>query len=539
MPHARFQPPLRATRRSFHAATAALALAASLAFAAPAAHAQEKVLRIVPEADLKILDPIWTTAFVTRNHGYMVYDTLFGVDNEGHVHPQMVDKHSVSADGRSWSFTLRSGLAFHDGAPVTAEDVVASLQRWGQKDGLGQKMFAAMDKLEAVDAKTLRMSFKAPFAMVLEALSKPSGVPPFIMPKRVAQTPVDKQIDDATGSGPYVFKKDEYRPGEKVVYLKNATYVPRSEAPAGTAGGKNVYVDRVEWIILKDAQTQVNALSKGEVDVIQWVPAEQFKTLSDDPGVALENAIPRGSFAVHLNHLVPPFDNPKIAQAALMAVDQEALMRAQIVHKALYSACTSIFPCGSQYASTNTSYFTGKPQFEKARALLKEAGYDGKPIVLLYPADFAVLNKFPPVMAALLKQAGFNVDMQSMDWPTLVARRAKKEPADKGGWNLFITGWGLADNMNPLFFAPMTGNGEKGWFGWTTDDKLEALKGEFMAAGEVGKRKAIAEQIQKQVYDTAILAPLGEYKYLTAVRKGVVSGVVQAPVNVFWNMKKQ
>jgi len=497
-----------------------------------------KVLRMVPEADLKILDPIWTTAFITRSHGYMVYDTLYGVDVNGKVHPQMAERHSVSADGKVWTITLREGLQFHDGAPVTAEDVVASLSRWGQKDGLGQKMFALLDKIEAVDAMTFRMSFRTPFGMVLEALSKPSAVPPFIMPKRVAQTPADQQINDTTGSGPFIFKKDEYRPGEKVVYVKNAKYVPRSEEPSGTAGGKRVYVDRMEWIILKDAQTQVNALSKGEIDIIQWVPTEQYTALKENPDVELENALPKGSFAVHLNHHIPPFDNPKIARAALMAVDQEALMRAQIVHKGLYQPCASIFPCGSQYASTNTGYFTGKPQFQKAKALLEEAGYDGKPIVLLYPADFAVINKFPPVMAQLLKQAGFKVDMQSMDWPTLVSRRAKKDPVDKGGWNMFITGWGIADNMNPLFWAPMTGNGEKGWFGWTKDDRLEDLKREFMLTTDEAKRKELAEAIQLQVYQTGILAPLGENRPLTAVRKGV-TGLLKSPVNVFWNIKKQ
>lgn len=521
-------------------------LAASLMLAAAActaghALAQDagKVLRMVPEADLKILDPIWTTAFITRSHGYMVYDTLYGVDEQGKVHPQMVDRHTTSADRLTWTFTLRKGLAFHDGAAVTSDDVIASLNRWGQKDGLGQKMFALVDKLEAVDAGTFRLSFKSPFGMVLEALSKPSGVPPFIMPRRVALTPPDKQIDDTTGSGPYIFKKDEYRPGERAVYVKNARYVPRGEAPSGTAGGKHVYVDRMEWLILKDAQTQANAITKGEIDIIQWVPTEQYTTLKENPAVDLENAIPKGSFALHLNHHVPPFDNPKIAQAAIMAMDQEALLRAQIVHRGLYQPCTALFSCGSTYSSTKTGYFTGKPQFEKARALLKEAGYDGKPIVLLYPADFAVINKFPPVMAALLKQAGFNVDMQSMDWPTLVARRAKKEPADKGGWNAFLTGWGIADNMNPLFWAPMTGNGEKGWFGWTKDDRLEQLKSEFMVTSDEAKKKELAEAIQLQVLETGILAPVGEYRPLTAVRKGVVTGLLKAPVNVFWNIKKQ
>jgi len=488
---------------------------------------------------LKVLDPIWTTAFVTRTHGYMIYDTLFGVEANGKVAPQMVDTYSVDADGKNWTFTLRKGLAFHDGQPVTADDVIQSLKRWGQRDALGQKMFAALDRMEAVDELTVKMQFKEPFGMVLEALSKPSSNPPFIMPKRVAQTPANTQIDDTTGSGPYIFKADEFRPGEKVVYVKNDKYVPREEPPSGTAGGKHVYVDRVEWLIIKDAQTQANALANGEVDLVEWVPAEQYATLKANPKIEMTMPVPKGSYALHLNHFVPPFDNPKIAQAAFLSLNQAALMRAQLVNEDLYNACVSIYPCDSAYASTDTGYYTGKPQFEKAKQLLKEAGYDGKPIVLMNPSDLPLLNKFPPVLAQLLKQGGFNVDMQSMDWPSLVARRAKKDAPENGGWNMFVTGWGASDTMNPLYFAPLTGNGEKGWFGWATDDKLEQLKAEFLATMDEGKRKELAHAIQLRVYEIGLFAPLGESQNVTAVRKGVVSGLVSSPVGVFWNIKKQ
>jgi peptide/nickel transport system substrate-binding protein len=219
-----------------------------------------------------------------------------------------------------------------------------------------------------------------------------------------------------------------------------------------------------------------------------------------------------------------------------MAVSQEALMRAQMVSKDLYNTNPSFYPTGTPYWSDKTSYFTGRPQFEKARALLKEAGYKNEPVVVLYPANFAVLNKFPPVLAALLKQAGFNVDLQSMDWPTLVARRAVK--TQQGGWNAFITGWNIPDTINPMFYAPITGNGEKGWFGWPTDGLLEKLKGEFLAATTEAERKTLAASIQERVYDAGILAPIGEYKQLTAIRKGVVTGIVTSPVGVFWGISK-
>ncbi|HYD75045.1 ABC transporter substrate-binding protein [Ramlibacter sp.] len=523
----------------FRSPFARASCAALLALAAVTASAQDtsKVLRMVPQTDLKILDPIWTTAFVTRDHGYMVYDTLFGVNVGGQPQPQMVDKYTASADAKVWNFTLRKGLVFHDGKPVTAADVVASLNRWGQRDSLGQRMLAAMDKMEAVGDDAFRMTFKQPFGLVLEALSKPSGSPAFIMPKRVADTPADKQIDDYTGSGPYVFKKDEFRPGEKVVYLKHKGYVPRSDSPSGTAGGKHVYVDRVEWIILKDAQTQSNAITSGEVDLLSWMPPEHYSTLRTNPKLETVQPTFAGSYYLHLNHHIPPFDNPKIAKAAVLAVNQEALLRGQMVFRDLYRTCATIYPCNSPLA-TQPKWYTGKPKFEEARQLLKEAGYDGTPIVLMHPADFTLLNKLPPVMAQLLQQAGFKVELQSMDWPTLLMRRAKKDPVDKGGWNAFMTGWGGSDTLNPMFFAPLTGNGEKGWFGWNKDDRLEALKGAFTASTDAAERKRLAAEIQERALETGLFAPLGETNNLTVIRRGVVSGVLLAPVNVFWNIKK-
>ncbi|WP_213952889.1 ABC transporter substrate-binding protein [Variovorax sp. dw_954] len=497
-----------------------------------------KVLRMVPQSDLKILDPIWTTAFVTRNHGYNVYDTLFGVDINGKVSPQMVSDYNSSADGKTWTFTLREGLAFHDGKPVTSADVIQSIKRWAQRDALGQKMMMAMSSMDAKNDKTFVLTFKEPFGMVVEALAKPSANPPFIMPKAVADTPADQQISSTVGSGPYIFKTDEYRPGEKVVYIKNTKYVPRKEPASGTAGGKVVYVDRLEWVVLNDAQTQVNALTNGEVDMLEISPPDQYATLKANPKIELGKQVPSASFALHLNRMVPPFNNAKIAQAAFLAVNQEALLRAQMISKDLYKPNPSIYPLGSTYWSDKTSYFTGKPQFEKAKALLKEAGYKNEPIVLMYPSNFTSLNKLPPVMAALLKQAGFNVDMVSMDWPTLVARRAVKKPAAEGGWNAFITAWSVADNMNPMFFAPMTGNGEKGWFGWTTDEPLEKLKGEFLAASTEEQRKPLATAIQERVLDAAVYAPIGEWTLYSALRKDVVTGLVPSPVGVFWGLKK-
>ena len=473
------------------------ALTAALMLAAPAW--AETVLKVVPHADLKVLDPVWTTAFVTRHHGYMIYDTLFGLTQKGEIKPQLVDTYTASPDNLHYSFTLREGLKFSDGTPLTTKDVIASIKRWGARDNLGAKLLAAAEKLEAKDDRTFTLDFKKPFGMVLDAFSKPSSIPLFVMPEKVAQTDPFKQITDMTG--------------------------------------KHVYVDELDWVILRDAQTVANAIEKGEVDVVEMVPNEQYSVLKKNPDIQLLNQTGKQSAMLHLNHAIPPFNNPKIAQAALMAINQAALQRAQIVHKELWNTCTSIYPCGSLYASDKTDYFTGKPQFKRAQELLKEAGYDGTPVVLMLPADMPSLNKYPPVMAELLRRAGFKVDLQSMDWATLVTRRTKSSPVSEGGWNGFITFWNQADTFNPLFFAPLTGSGLKGWFGWTDDPKLEALKDEFVGTSDLAKRKELAEGIQLRVMDSGVYGMLGEAKPIIALRKNI-SGLVEAPISVFWGLKK-
>lgn len=505
--------------------------------ATTAAADNEKVLKIVPQADLKILDPVWTTALVTRSHGYMIYDTLYGMDEAGAIHPQMVESEEVSDDMRVWTFTLRDGLAWHDGAPVTALDIVASVKRWGQRDNFGKQMYAAMDTIEALDDKTFRLTFQEPFGMVKDGFAKPSTSPLFIMPERIANSPADQPVTEYIGSGPFIFDESGYRPGERVLYLKNEDYKPRSEPASGLAGGKHVYVDKVEWVILRDIQAQINALSRGEIDLIEQLPADHYASVADNPDLEVVMTTPHGIAATVFNHLVPPFNNQKVRQAAIMALNQQAMLRAQAVHQDLYRECVSIVPCESQLASDDALYFTGKPQFEEAKRLLEEAGYDGTPVVVLHPTDLAAITKFPQVYAQLLRHAGFTVDLQSMDWATMQSRRQMKTPVDEGGWSIFITNVGAADIINPLFNPFMTGSGERGFLGWPTDEQTETLKKQYVAAATEEERKRVTEELQKRTYDAGIYGPVGEIAYPSAIRKGI-SGVLKGPANVFWNIQK-
>ena len=505
----------------------------------PAVAQAEKVLRIAPHSNLVILDPVWTTAYITRNHGYMVYDTLFGTDEHGAVKPQMVDKWQVSRDRRLWTFTLRDGLAFHDGAPVTSEDVIASLERWGKRDAMGGKLMSFVEAMETVDARTFRMRLREPYGLVLESLGKPGSNVPFIMPKRVAATPADRQIDDYTGSGPFVFKRDEWRPGEKIVYVKNPNYRPRGEPPSGTAGGKVAKVDRVEWVVIKDPQTQANALLNGEIDLIEAPAHELYPMLRASPDVRIAEVNPGGFQAVlRFNHLQPPFDDPKVRRAAMAALNQEDFLRVQVGQRDMYRTCFSVYPCRSPLATTAGMDFIAKPDMKRAQQLLRESGYRGETVVLMQPTDLAVIAKLPVVATQLLRQAGFKVDMQAMDWQTLLARRAKKDPPQQGGWNVFLTVWTSSDVADPVVNQPLMASCDKAWFGWPCDEELEKLRDAYARAGSASERKKIARQVQLRAMQIGTHVPLGEYVFPVAARSNV-DGFVTGYFLVAWNLDKK
>lgn len=519
-------------------AVSAISLAVALLAPMSSAHAQAKTLKVVPHANLTVLDPVWTTAFITRNHGYMIYDTLFGTDLQGNVKPQMVDKWNVSKDNLLWTFTLRDGLEFHDGKAVNSEDVVASLKRWGSRDSFGGALMRSVDAWGTPDAKTFTIKLKTPFGVMLDALGKPSSNVPFIMPARIAATPGTEQIKEHIGSGPYKFNPADFKPGERVIYTKNDKYKPRSEVANGTTGGKVVNVDRVEWVIIRDPQTQFNALVAGEVDIVEQPAFEQYASLKTQKDIQIFDMSPAGTqFIFRFNHMHPPFNNVKIRQAAMVALGQEQHLKTQVGTPGLFKFCKSMYPCGTPYASDNTGIYTGTADPKKAAAMLKEAGYDGTPVVLMRPTDLAAIAKLPLVAKQQLEAAGFKVDMPQSDWATLVARRAKKDAPNAGGWNAFMTAWTAGDILNPITMAMMNASGDKGWFGWQDDKQIEDLKVKFIAAGSDAEKKKIAELIQLRAMETASHVHLGQYNNPAAHRNNV-KGLMAAGAQVYWNVTK-
>ena len=432
------------------------AAAAFLAYFVPSIgwtqSAPQKTLRFIPQADLRSIDPIWTTAYVTRNFGYLVFDTLFALDKDFKPQPQMVDRWTASDDKLSYSFVLRDGLKWHDGQPVRAADCIASVERWGKRDTLGQKLMEAVGEMQAVDDKTFTIKLKSPFPLILDALGKLSSNVPFMMPERLAKTDAYQQIPEAIGSGPFKFVKEEWEPGHKAVFVKNADYVPREEAPSFASGGKVAKVDRVEWLYIPDTSTAAAALNAGEADWYEQPPADLVPVFAASKDITVTTVDPLGNHGIlRFNHVQPPFNNLKLRQAVLNLVDQKDYMGAAAGDPKYWKTCVALFGCGTPF-ETNAG----------AAALLNE----------------------------------------------------------KGCWSIFHTWTSAPDFFSPAVNLPIRANGEKAWFGWPTDPKIEELIDAWFKAPDLAAQKKLAADIQVEAYTNDVpYVPTGQFVAPTAYRR--------------------
>lgn len=514
-------------------------LLASSALVSMALAANAETIFAAMQSPLRGLDPIVSTAAITNTHGFMIYDTLLGMDAEFEIHPQMAERWEVSEDGKTYTFFLREGLKWHDGAPVTAEDAVASIRRWGANDIMGQVLMDLTEEMAVIDDNSFYIQLEVPSRLPLTSLSKIGTRTPFIMPKRVAETPASEQITEHVGSGPFRFVEEEFQPGVRVVYEKYADYVPRDEDPSWTAGGKVVNVDRVEWVAMPDQLTMVNALLNGEVDYVENLPFDQMSMVEAEDAYTVDFMNEVGLWTyIRLNHLHPPFDDELTRKAAMYAVGQEELLFALTGDPSTTTECVSVFGCGTPYASDYGSDIIIDPQPEKAKELLAEAGYNGETVIILHPTDNPQVSTQPVVIAGQLREAGFNVDLQSMDWQTLTTRRASRNPPGDGGWAVHATTGPLIGITDPLRNQTVATSGEKAWFGWPDIPEIEEMRSEFARTSDPDRLAELAEQIQRAVIDHGVVIPMGQFVIPTAYSNNL-TGVLKSPVALFWNMDKQ
>ncbi|MCO6418895.1 ABC transporter substrate-binding protein [Siccirubricoccus sp. KC 17139] len=517
-----------------------LALAAALPLPALAQPAAARPIRFVPQANLASLDPIWTTATVTRNHAYMVYDTLFGVDAGFRPQPQMAEGATTEEDGRRVTITLRPGLRFHDGEAVRARDAVASIRRWMKRSPFGQKAETLTEELTAADDRRIVFRLKRPFPLLLAGLGSPSSPVCFVMPERIAATDAFQQIREAIGSGPYRFKAEEFVSGSLAAYEKFEGYVP---TPGGTpsliAGPKQVHIPRVEWRIITDPATAAAALQSGEVDWFEEPAPELQQLLRRNRAIAVEKLDERAVWnLLRFNHLHPPFDDPAMRRALLPAIQQRDFSMAIVgPDPADWVEDVGIFTPGTPLANTaGLELLLGPRSLDRARALLKEAGYTNQPVRLIGPTDIMTPTALTQVTADLLRRLEMNLDLVLADWGTVVQRRASREPLERGGWSLFCTGFQGFDTASPAGHFPLRGNGAGAWPGWPSIPKLEELRDAWFEAPDIATERAIAEEMQRVAMTELPFIPLGGYYANTALRRELRGRISGFPI--FWNLQR-
>ncbi len=515
-------------------------IAAGLAAPVLASAQGARTLRFVPQADVTVLDPLWSTAFVSRNHAYLVYDTLYGTDAEFRPQPQMAEGHVVENDGRTWTITLRAGLRFHDGEPVRAADCVASIRRWGARDAFGQALLAATDALSALDDRRLRFQLKKPFPLLPAALGKTTVTVPFIMPERLARTDAATQVTEIVGSGPYRFVTGERVAGSRTVYAKFDGYVPRPDGtPSFTAGPKVAHLDRVEWIVMPDAATAAAALQAGEIDWWEQAVTDLLPTLRRNRQIEVSTLESAGFIGfLRFNHLQPPFNNPAVRRAILGAINQPDFMQAIVGNNPdLWRGNVGMFTPGTPLASDEAlAPLTGPRDLDRVRRDLAAAGYNGQRMVLIVPTDLPFLRAMSEVGADLFRRIGMNLDYQALDWGTVLQRRTSREPVERGGWSAFFTFGGGLDFASPAGHLGLRGNGVNGWIGWPDSPEIERLRDTWFDAPDLATQQAIARRIQAQAMQDVPMIPLGQYFLATAHRRNVTDMLRGAPL--FWNVRK-
>ncbi len=524
-------------RRTFLAASAA-----SLALPSVVRAQKDRLLTFIPQSDLAILDPVWTTAYVTRNHGYMIYDTLYGQSGSKDgfkAEPQMLAGHSIEDNGKTWKLTLRDGLMFHDGSKVLARDCVASIKRWGARDAFGQALIARTDELSAADDKTIVFRLKQPFPLLPDALCHGAANMCAIMPERIASSDPFKAFTEVVGSGPFRFKADERVQGSLFVYERFDKYAPRANGePSFTAGPKVVHFDRVEWHIQPDPATKAAAMQAGEMD--WWEnPTADLLPLLKQKKLTVTVTDPTGTpYLLRPNHLYPPFDKPAVRRALMGAIDQREFMTAAMGQDtSLWTVPCGFFPPTSPLASdAGMSALTGKRDYDAVKRDLEKAGYQGEKVVFMVGTDQAILKYLSDVGVDMLKKVGVNVDYQATDWGSVVQRRALTKPPAEGGWNLFCTGFSGLDWFTPSSHLPLRGNGKNAWFGWPDDPKIEQLRDAWFAAPDLPAQKKIGAEMQVEAFENVPFYPLGSALAPTACQTNITGLVEGFPI--FWNVRR-
>jgi len=507
---------------------------------APANQAPMKVLKVVPSADVAELDPTRAANQIGRIYSQMVFDSLFALDHTLSPKPMMVEREEVSPDGLTYRMTLRPGLKFHDGTPVTTRDVVASLERWMGGTSVGGQLKSRLSSMSIVDERTFVLALAKPFGLVEFVLAGAGAPMAAIMREADAKRPDGVPLTNPIGSGPFRYNAALRESGHRVVFDRNPDYPARAEPPDGAAGTKIVKVDRVEWDIMPDAVTAANALVTGEVDFWDTVTPDLIPFLKSRGVNVRRTASLQAVVWIRPNFELPPFDNAKAREALASLFDQKEFMQA-VAGESGWATCYSFSVCGSTLGTEIGSDPYRNPDPARAKRLLQEAGYKGEPVVIVGTPQLPVINATTQIMAQKLRDIGVNVDVQMGDWATVYKQvNTPHLKMGHGGWNLVGT-----YSLGGTWFNPLTnvaldtscGPAATTSMGMPCDEEGEKLRQAVLAAPDEQSRKAAFDTFQQYMWKFIPYIPGGQFDINNAYGKNI-SGVLDGYVINYWNIEK-
>jgi peptide/nickel transport system substrate-binding protein len=516
-----------------------LTAAAAATLARPAISAGAKSLIFVPQINLTSLDPVWTTATATRNFALMVYESLYGRDQQFVPRPLMLEGHVVEEDGKRWTMKLRDGLLWHDGTKVLARDCVASLQRWMKRDATAPIILDRVDAFEATDDRTIVWRLRRPFPLLAHFLSKVQPQP-VMMPERLAMTDPFKQMTEIVGSGPLRFLPDEYVSGSHAGFARFDSYLPRQEPPSYNAGGHGVNFDHVTWRVIPDPATAAAALMSGEVDWLELPQPDLIPLLQKANGVTTGLLDIYGTVSLlRPNHLTTPTNNAALRRAMLAAIDQREVMLAAMgevpdTWKAPMGFIVPGMPSATEAGMENVRQ---RRSVDGLKRMVEQSGYAGERLAFMHPSDQLIYHAVSAVAVDRFRQIGINIDEQTIDWGTVIQRRTSKETVDKGGWSMFPAGAPAPEFVDPMLSNPMRSNGAKAWFGWPDDPKLEAAYNAWLDAETDTERRKLEADYQLAAFQSVPIIPCGTYMPHAAWRSNL-TGFVKGSAPVFWGIDR-
>jgi peptide/nickel transport system substrate-binding protein len=504
------------------AASAALVLLIGLG-AAPAVSQETPrpggVLKAAMIGEPPTLDTHTTTATIAYQIAWHVVETLYTYDRQYAPVPHLAESHAIGDGGRRYTITLRRGVRFHNGKELTAADAAASVLRWGRLHTTGKTMFKTIEAVEAKDPSTLVISLKEPSGSLLYALASPYLA---IYPKSVIDAAGDQPIKEPIGTGPFRFV--EHRPDRHLRLARFKDYAARAEPSDGHGGKRTAWVDEIHFLPVPEVAVRVAGIESGEYHFAQTVKQDQYERLKSNPRIELPIVKPAGWITAAPNHKMGVMTNRKIRQAMQAALDMDPIMTAAVGHRAFLRVDGALyFPeQGLFHTQVGVSGYNLKNR-DRARALLKEAGYAGQPVRWITTKEYEYMYNSALVARQQMEEVGFKLDLQVLDWATVVQHRSKPEL-----WDLFTTG---------ITFTPdpaLTSNLQCNWPGWWCHEEKERLLAELLREADPRKRRAIIERIQAVFYEDVGRIKMGDFFTLYATRD--LKGFQGNPFLHFWNV---